>query len=107
MASRLRKAGYGLTVAGLLAVGFGGGKKGVSTKAYWDIVGVPTICFGETRGVQMAETATMDECKAIAIAAEAKRLPVPMGILNGEAIGRARSVERQCHASCGIADEIL
>ncbi|MBB2698976.1 UNVERIFIED_ORG: lysozyme [Rhizobium esperanzae] len=65
MASRLRKAGYGLTVAGALAVGFVGGKEGVSTKAYRDIVGVPTICFGETRGVKMGDTATMDECKAM------------------------------------------
>jgi len=65
MASRLRKAGFGLTVAGALAVGFVGGKEGASTKAYRDIVGVPTICFGETRGVQMGDTATMEECKAM------------------------------------------
>lgn len=65
MASRLRKAGYGLTVAGALAVGFVGGKEGVSTKAYRDIVGVPTICFGETRGVKMGDAATMDECRAM------------------------------------------
>lgn len=65
MASRLRKAGFGLTVAGALAVGFVGGKEGVSTKAYRDVVGVPTICFGETRGVKMGDTATMDECRAM------------------------------------------
>ncbi|MBX5131598.1 lysozyme [Rhizobium lentis] len=65
MASRLRKAGYGLTVAGALAVGFVGGKEGLSTKAYRDVVGVPTICFGETRGVKMGDTATVDECKAM------------------------------------------
>lgn len=65
MASRLRKAGYGLTVVGALAVGFVGGKEGVSTKAYKDIVGVPTICFGETRGVKMGDTATMEECKVM------------------------------------------
>lgn len=65
MASRLRKAGYGLTVAGALAVGFVGGKEGVSTKAYRDVVGVPTLCFGETRGVKMGDTATMEECKAM------------------------------------------
>ncbi|WP_259668420.1 lysozyme [Rhizobium lentis] len=65
MASRLRKAGYGLTVAGALAVGFVGGKEGLSTKAYRDVVGVPTICFGETRGVKMGDTATVEECKAM------------------------------------------
>lgn len=65
MASRLRKAGYGLTVAGALAVGFVGGKEGLSTKAYRDVAGIPTICFGETRGVKMGDTATVDECKAM------------------------------------------
>ena len=65
MASRLRKAGYGLTVAGALAVGFVGGKQGVSTRAYCDIAGVPTICFVETPDVKMGDIATMDECKAM------------------------------------------
>ncbi|ANL34925.1 hypothetical protein AMC79_CH02870 [Rhizobium phaseoli] len=54
MASRLRKAGYGLTVAGALAVGSVGGKEGVSTRAYCDIAGVPTICFVETPDVKWA-----------------------------------------------------
>ncbi|WP_375337396.1 glycoside hydrolase family protein [Rhizobium binae] len=38
---------------------------GVSTKAYRDIVGVPTISFGGTLGVKMGDTATMGECKAM------------------------------------------
>lgn len=36
--------------------------EGRELRAYRDIVGVPTICFGETRGVQMGDTATPAEC---------------------------------------------
>jgi GH24 family phage-related lysozyme (muramidase) len=36
--------------------------EGVRLEAYRDIVGVPTICFGDTHGVQMGDTATMAEC---------------------------------------------
>lgn len=39
--------------------------EGVRLEAYKDIVGVETICFGETRGVQMGDTATMQECVAL------------------------------------------
>lgn len=39
--------------------------EGVEMKAYRDIVGVPTICYGETRGVKMGDTATLDECKTM------------------------------------------
>ena len=36
--------------------------EGVRTEAYLDIVGVPTICFGDTHGVQIGDKATMSEC---------------------------------------------
>lgn len=36
--------------------------EGVSTVAYRDIVGVPTVCYGETRGVQMGQTYTKEQC---------------------------------------------
>jgi lysozyme len=65
MASRLKKAGIGLTVAGSLAIGIVGGYEGLRTKAYRDIVGVPTVCFGETRGVKMGDVYTVDECKVM------------------------------------------
>lgn len=65
MNSRLKKAGIGLTVAGSLAIGIVGGYEGLRTKAYRDIVGVPTVCFGETRGVKMGDSYTVDECKAM------------------------------------------
>ena len=37
--------------------------EGLSTTAYRDPVGVPTICFGETRHVYMGETISADQCK--------------------------------------------
>lgn len=65
--SRLKKAGVGLTVAGSLAIGFIGGWEGLRTKAYRDNLagGIPTVCFGETRGVKMGDSYTVEECKAM------------------------------------------
>lgn len=41
------------------------GFEGVRQVAYYDPVGIPTICFGETVGVKMGDRKTMDECKAM------------------------------------------
>lgn len=56
-----RKALTGAALAALIALV--GGFEGLRTYAYRDPVGIPTICFGETRGVQMGDTATVEECK--------------------------------------------
>jgi len=48
-----------------LAVGLVGVWEGVRTTAYRDPIGIPTVCFGETRGVKMGDRYTMDECKAM------------------------------------------
>ena len=40
-----------------------GGFEGLRLKAYLDSASVPTLCFGETRGVQMGDTATREECE--------------------------------------------
>lgn len=37
--------------------------EGLSLKAYKDSAGVPTICYGETKGVRMGDTATLTQCK--------------------------------------------
>ncbi len=37
--------------------------EGLRTAAYLDPVGIPTICFGETKGVKMGHTATPEQCK--------------------------------------------
>lgn len=59
--SRLKKSGALMAAAVALV----GAWEGVRTVAYRDIVGVPTVCFGETRGVKMGDRYTMDECKAM------------------------------------------
>jgi lysozyme len=42
-----------------------GGFEGLRTVAYRDPVAIPTVCFGETRGVKMGDRYTTDECKAM------------------------------------------
>lgn len=37
--------------------------EGLSTVAYRDVVGVPTICYGETDGVKMGMKVSRDGCK--------------------------------------------
>jgi lysozyme len=37
--------------------------EGLRRMAYNDPVGIPTICFGETRGVKLGDKATTEECK--------------------------------------------
>lgn len=59
--SRLKK-GAALTAAAIAAVA---AFEGLRTVAYRDSVGIPTICFGETRGVKMGDTATVAQCKAM------------------------------------------
>lgn len=41
------------------------GAEGLRTVAYRDPVGIPTICFGETRGVAMGDRKTVAECEAL------------------------------------------
>jgi len=47
------------------AVAFVGAWEGLSLVAYRDSVGVPTICYGSTRGVRMGDRATRAECDAM------------------------------------------
>lgn len=60
-ASRLKKGG----AIAALAVAVIGGYEGLRTTAYRDVVGIPTVCFGETRGVHMGDRYTVDECKVM------------------------------------------
>lgn len=39
--------------------------EGRELRAYRDVVGVPTICYGETLGVRMGDTATLAECETM------------------------------------------
>ena len=57
MSPNQKKAGW-LAIA-IAAVG---AYEGLSLKAYPDIVGVPTICYGETKNVKLGQTATKEDC---------------------------------------------
>lgn len=61
MASRLKK-GSAIAAAAIALVG---SWEGLRTVSYRDVVGIPTVCFGETRGVKMGDRYTVDECKAM------------------------------------------
>lgn len=63
MKTKTKAAAGGLSAAALaLLVTFVGAWEGRELRAYRDIVGVPTICYGETRGVNMGDVATPAEC---------------------------------------------
>lgn len=63
MASRLRKS-VAVMVAAIALVS---GWEGLKLVAYPDRLahGIPTVCFGETRGVKLGDSYTVDECKAM------------------------------------------
>jgi len=58
MSSRLKKG----SAAALLAIAVVGGFEGLRLYAYRDVVGVPTVCYGETRGVRMGDRYTKEQC---------------------------------------------
>lgn len=59
--SRLKRSA---AIAGT-AVVLVGGFEGLRTVAYADPVGIPTICFGETRGVKLGDVATKAQCEGM------------------------------------------
>lgn len=61
MASRLKKSGALMAAAVALV----GAWEGLRTVAYRDVVGIPTVCFGETRGVKMGDRYTVEQCKVM------------------------------------------
>lgn len=50
-----------LAIAAAIAAPF----EGLRQKAYLDPVGIPTICFGSTKGVKIGDEKTVTECKAL------------------------------------------
>lgn len=48
-----------------VAVAFIGRWEGLRLEAYLDIVGVPTVCYGETKDVQLGQSHTKAECDAM------------------------------------------
>lgn len=61
MKTRTRLAG----TAAAGAIALVGAWEGLRLTAYQDIVGVPTVCYGETRGVQLGDSHTKTECDAM------------------------------------------
>jgi len=59
MASRVAKN----TILAAVLVSVVGGFEGLRTVAYLDPVGIPTVCFGETKGVKLGDRYTKAECK--------------------------------------------
>ena len=61
MQPRNRKAAGWCAIAVVCVSGF----EGLRTVAYADPVGIPTICFGETKGVRLGDRATVEECRGM------------------------------------------
>lgn len=49
--------------AATLAIALAIPAEGLRQVAYRDPIGLPTICFGYTRGVEMGDTATIEQCR--------------------------------------------
>ncbi len=62
MAKTNKKVVAGSAAAMAVAVAFIGGWEGLKLVAYRDIVGVWTVCYGETRGVSAGDRYTKAEC---------------------------------------------
>jgi len=61
---KVTKKGAGWAAIAVICVS---GFEGVRQVAYRDPVGIPTVCFGETRGVKMGDRHTLDECQGMLI----------------------------------------
>jgi len=61
MNSRLKKSAAVMAAA----IAVVGAFEGIRLVAYRDIVGVPTVCFGETRGVKMGDKYTREQCQVM------------------------------------------
>lgn len=65
--------------------------EGLSLTAYKDSAGIPTICYGETKGVKMGQKATLTQCQTLLIKSageHAKALDgLPMSITDVQLLG--------------------
>lgn len=64
MGHKTRLAG----AVGAAAIALVGAWEGLRLTAYRDVVGVPTVCYGETLGVKLGDKHTKAECDAILLA---------------------------------------
>lgn len=63
----MRRIATGGGAAALIAllIAFVGPNEGLRTKAYLDSNGIATICYGETKDVELGDEMTADECKEL------------------------------------------
>ena len=61
--TRIIAALTGATMLGGAITGVVQHNEGLSLTAYKDSAGVPTICYGETKGVKMGQRATLSDCQ--------------------------------------------
>ncbi len=61
--TRSRVINSAIVMAG--AVALIGAWEGLRTMAYRDAVGIPTVCYGETRGVKIGDRYRVEECKVM------------------------------------------
>ncbi len=59
---QIRKGAVVLALS-LAGLGFIQEWEGTEQEAYLDVVGVPTVCSGSTRGVRLGQHFTLEECK--------------------------------------------
>lgn len=59
ISDKAKKRAAWVAIATTCVAGF----EGLRQVAYRDPVGIPTACFGETKGVHMGDRYTLDECK--------------------------------------------
>lgn len=57
-----KKATTGVVLALTAAAAIIAPWEGLRTKAYYDVVGVPTVCYGETKGVKIGDSYTPEQC---------------------------------------------
>lgn len=57
--TRTQRVGAAAGIAAALAIP----AEGLRQVAYRDPVGIPTICFGSTKGVRMGDSATVEQCR--------------------------------------------
>lgn len=61
MASRLAKGG----AAAAIAISIIGAWEGLRTTSYRDVIGVWTVCYGETKGVRPGQQFTKEQCDSM------------------------------------------
>ncbi|CTQ53096.1 Lysozyme RrrD [Roseibium album] len=64
MARKTRLVG----TVGAAAIALVGAWEGLRLTAYRDVIGVPTVCYGETYGVKLGDKHTKAECNAMLLA---------------------------------------